>query len=131
MRNAAVRSFVVVLSLVAWFALSNHCALGAAVTSVESVSDGNGCPMHSAPGKKDPASKPPCCKEIRAILAKCVTANAAAVRLVNRPDRATEFYSTPAQTVVEIAEVDTGPPGFSFAESVLQESMLSHAPPVS
>jgi hypothetical protein len=47
-------------------------------------------------------------------------------------DYTAEILREPANVTVEIQALDTGPPGyFSFAESVLQESMLSHAPPVS
>jgi hypothetical protein len=47
-------------------------------------------------------------------------------------DYATEVLAKPAEVAGAIDAHDTGPPGcFSFAESVLQESMLSHAPPVS
>jgi len=34
-----------VLSLAAWFALSNHCALGAVATSIEPALEMSGCPM--------------------------------------------------------------------------------------
>src|SRR6186997_1792406 len=68
----AVRSFVVALSLAAWFALSNHCALGVALPPVETASETSACPMHSAPAKEKPATKTPCCKQLRAVVAKCV-----------------------------------------------------------
>lgn len=125
------RSALVLVAMAAWFCLSNHCALGLVAPSAPAESELGGCPMHSAPTKKKPETQPPCCKEVRAILAKCVTANPAAVRVIDRPGYATEIYPPPTRTVVEIAEIDTGPPCLSFAESVLQESMLSHAPPVS
>ena len=125
------RWVTVSVTIAAWLLLSNHCAFGAVVTPVEPQADMSGCPMHSAPAKKKSAPKPPCCKEVRAILAKCVTANPAAVRLVAGPDYATGISPRPTHTAVEIAEIDPGPPCLSFAESVLQESMLSHAPPVS
>jgi len=88
--------------------------------------------MHSAPAKKKPAPKIPCCKEVRAIMAKCLKASPGAKRLIGLRDYAAEILREPADVTVEIQTLDTGPPGcFSFAESVLQESMLSHAPPVS
>jgi hypothetical protein len=88
--------------------------------------------MHSAPAKKKPAAKIPCCKEVRAIVAKCVQASPVAARSINLDDYAAEIFGEPAKISIEIQALDTGPPGcFSFAESVLQESMLSHAPPVS
>jgi hypothetical protein len=123
-------AFVVTLTLAAWFLLSNHCALGVTAPVPNAVSDA--CPMHSAPAKKKPPGKTPCCKEVRAIVAKCVTAQTAAVRLITTRQFATDIFPELTQVVVENHGLDTGPPGsLSFAESVLQESMLAHAPPVS
>ena len=121
----------VTITIAAWFSLSNHCALGAAVR-VPEVASTNSCPMHSPPAKKQPATKTPCCKEVRAVVVKCVTANPIALRLIGTRDYITEIFAAPARIAVELGTLDTGPPGcLSFAESVLQESMLSHAPPVS
>jgi hypothetical protein len=88
--------------------------------------------MHSAPTKKFPAAKIPCCKDVRAVVVKCVTANPAAVRAIDPRVHAPNLCPQPTRAVIEITKIDTGPPGcFSFAEAVLQESMLSHAPPLS
>jgi hypothetical protein len=123
-------SFAVTITIAAWFLLSNHCALGAAVPVAEVVA--NTCPMHSAPAKKKPATKTPCCKDVRAVIAKSVTANPIAVRLIETRDYITAVFPEPARMATNLGSVDTGPPELlSFAESVLQESMLSHAPPVS
>lgn len=87
--------------------------------------------MHSAPAKKKPEAKTPCCKEVRAILAKCVTASSP-IELMASPEYATHVFAPPIHATLEIEALDTGPPGCSsFAELVLQESMFSHAPPVS
>jgi len=92
----------------------------------------SGCPMHSAPAKKKPAAKTPCCKEVRAIVAKCMQVPALEMRLIASQDYAPEIFLRPSCEAIEIDGLDTGPPGrFSFAELVLQESMLAHAPPVS
>jgi hypothetical protein len=137
MRKAATiwmmtRSSVVILSLAAWFLLSNHCALGAIVVTADSESQVSGCPMHSAPAKKDPGSKTPCCKDVRAVIAKCVGATTPGVRLICPPGYAPEIFRPVARVALAIEGLDTGPPGrVSFAEMVLQESMLAHAPPVS
>jgi hypothetical protein len=88
--------------------------------------------MHPSPAKKKPATTPPCCKDLRAIVAKCVTAHPVDLRPVGSRDYATALLGQPKGAGLEIEVLDTGPPGcLSFAESVLQESMLSHAPPVS
>ena len=132
MRSGAIRSFVVVLSLGAWFALSNHCAIGAVAASTESVSEETGCPMHSLPAKKKPAATPPCCKDLRAVVAKCVAVNHIALRPIGSCEYVPAVFAPPPRAALEIDGIDTGPPDcFSFAESVLQESMLSHAPPIS
>jgi hypothetical protein len=132
MRYGAVRLSVVVLSLVAWFALSNHCALGSVAATGQPAAEMSGCPMHSSPAKKTPTTRTPCCKDVRAIVAKCVSANSCVARLVGSREIAREILQQPARVSNNLHILDTGPPGcFSFAESVLQESVLSHAPPIS
>jgi hypothetical protein len=131
MRHRVVRSFLVILSLAAWFALTNHCALSAIALPAESGSEMSRCPMHSTP-KKTPAATTPCCKDLRATVAKTVAAIPIALRLIDSRDYASQIISEPARIAIQIEGVDTGPPGcLSFAESVLQESMPSHAPPLS
>jgi hypothetical protein len=127
------RSIVVVLSLTAWFLLSNHCALGVIAASNEAAPEAEGCPMHSAPVKKKPVSQTPCCKDVRAVVAKVLNkATPFASRSVGWCGYAVANFRLPLQVVLEIGGLDTGPPGcLSFAELVLQESMRAHAPPVS
>jgi hypothetical protein len=125
-----VRSVCAFLAIAAWFNLSNHCALGAVLIPAQAAPAMSDCPMHSAPAKKKPATKAPCCKDVRAVVAKWVKANPASLRPIGSRDYAAEILARPPQTAREIEILDTGPPGcFSFAESVLQESMLAHAPP--
>jgi hypothetical protein len=132
----AGRCTTVLFTLAAWLVLSNHCLFG----FTEAKADNPGvqadeCPMHAAaaPSKEKPAAKIPCCKEIRAVVAKSVTKT---LTLAARPFAGQEFatvtFPTPPRLTAELHALDTGPPGLlSFAESVLQESMLAHAPPVS
>lgn len=132
MRMAA-RSITVLLSIAAWMVLSNHCALGAITLPANSGVEASGCPMHSAPAKKKPAAKLPCCKDLRAVAAKAVaSAMAATIRFVGVQDYAAEIFLSPPPVAIGVDGLDTGPPGaFSFAESVLQQSILAHAPPLS
>ena len=128
------RSTVVVLSLTAWFLLSNHCALGLSTGRVETTApaEEGGCPMHSGPAKQKPETKIPCCKDVRAVVGKSV-ANALpfSLRYAAPCDYAAEIFGLPPRVSPEIDGSDTGPPNcFSFAESVLQESTFAHAPPV-
>jgi hypothetical protein len=135
MRNKEiVRSLLTLVVLASWFSLSNHCAIALAFPAqeLEAQVERGGCPMHSAPAKKQPAAKALCCKDVRAVIAKWVTANPAPVRLIGSLDYVTQIVASPEHAIRRIEGLDTGPPGcFSFAESVLQESMLAHAPPVS
>jgi len=128
----ASRYTTVLLSLTAWFFLSNHCALGVSSSPAEAAPEAGGCPMHSVPAKKKPAAKTPCCKEVRAVVAKYVQVAELEMRPIASQDHAPETFLRPSREAIEIDGLDTGPPGgFSFAELVLQESMLAHAPPVS
>ena len=127
------RSITVFVSIAAWMVLSNHCALGVVALPVETGVEASGCPMHSAPAKKKPAAKFPCCKDLRAVAGKtAASAMAATSRFAGAQDYAVEIFVSPPRVAIKIAGLDTGPPGaFSFAESVLQQSILAHAPPLS
>jgi len=131
------QAVTVLLTIAAWFCLSNHCVLGlgsAAHSSPDAAGEATGCPMHSAPAKeKKPATKLPCCKDLRAIAAKsAANAMAATIRLAGAQDYAVRIFPAPPRVTIEVEGLDTGPPGrFSFAESVLQQSILAHAPPLS
>ena len=132
MRRMA-RSITVFLSIAAWMVLSNHCALGVVALPVETGVEASECPMHSAPAKKKPAAKIPCCKDLRAVAVKAAAnAMAATIRLVGAQDYAVEIFVSPPHVATCVDGLDTGPPGaFSFAESVLQQSIFAHAPPLS
>ena len=130
----SLHCFVVAASLAAWFALSNHCALAISIAAENADAGMSDCPMHAAPAKKKPAAKTPCCKDIRALVAK----GAAKVLSFNfRAASPTDYpvamqIAPPGPVSFVISALDTGPPpAASFAEIVLQESMLAHAPPLS
>ena len=128
------QSIAVFLTIAAWFCLSNHCALGlgAPALPAAAAAETTGCPMHSAPVKKKPAAMLPCCKDLRAVAAKAAASPiAAALRFVGVQDYAVEIFVSPPRVAIGVDGLDTGPPGaFSFAESVLQQSILAHAPPL-
>ena len=131
----AGRGTTVLATLAAWLLLSNHCLFGFTEQTTESATQADECPMHAAaaPAKEKPAAKIPCCKEIRALVAKSVTKT---LTLAARSFTAREYtaatFPPPLCQITPLRSLDTGPPGLlSFAESVLQESLLGHAPPVS
>jgi hypothetical protein len=122
---------VVAIAICSWFAISNHCAFAALATKTEAAS--HGCPFHSKP-KEKPSAGAQCCKILRAVAS--VPAKSWArddTKLSDadgcRAERAlTVAYS---QTTPVPLSLDTGPPGMrSFAELILQRSLLAHAPPL-
>jgi hypothetical protein len=121
----------VFLTITAWLLLSNHCALGLSGTLVETDSELGACPMHSAPAKGKPAANLPCCKELRAIAShagKNVATEAS--QLVGVRDHVVAIFVMPPRGTARVTGLDTGPPhSLSFAESILQRSILAHAPP--
>jgi hypothetical protein len=132
----AGRCTTVLFTLAAWLVLSNHCLFGSTEATADPVAPADECPMHSASPakqKEKPAAKIPCCKEIRAVVVKSITKTLTlAARSFAGQEFATVAFPIPPRQTAELHALDTGPPGLlSFAETVLQESMLAHAPPVS
>ena len=131
----AGRCTTVLATLAAWLLLSNHCLLGFTEETTDSATKTDECPMHAAaaPAKEKPAAKIPCCKEIRALVAKSVTKTLIlAARSFTDREYTPATFPPPLCRISPHRGLDTGPPGLlSFAESVLQESLLGHAPPVS
>ena len=125
------------VAIVAWFVASNHCALaGFAPLPTADASAHSHC--HGSSDK--PADEPKerecdgskCCNSLNAptlALAKSVATYDCAY--VDAPEFAGfPRYLVAAQHDSERWELDTGPPrSTSFAESVLQRSILAHAPP--
>jgi len=133
-----LRCFVVTVSIAAWFLASNHCVL-AAPTVGSRTSASSQCPMH---GQKQHPSQPqrgngcgdlPCCKNLQATTLM-------AAKMVAKPvwlGALLPFFPH----IIDVAEIqpqqisasfDTGPPGQNnFVQSVLQRSILAHAPPAS
>jgi hypothetical protein len=126
------RFAVAASAIVAWFVISNHCVLGAVQRS-GTFSDAHlHCPAHQAPTKQQHEGDMPCCKTLKATAAAKTSAKTNAMDFVLMEyfsgRSAPEFSRTHTQTL----GLDTGPPGaLSFSESVLQRSILAHAPPAS
>jgi hypothetical protein len=139
--------FIVLVTMSAWLAISNHCALGAAASEASGMgfqsasdhrqdADAAECPFHSkqsAPARPKQSSASPCCKILRAIV---TSSGKIFMRpMVNLADVDLAFAKllvfAPPKISFRGATLDTGPPGAtSFAELVLQRSILAHAPPV-
>lgn len=133
-RHCLVRLPIVAIGAAAWLSISNHCALAALQSPAEVAmpSCHAMAPAKEAPAKHEPKNVVECCKVLRATLLTLSKNLAAADTLAFVT---LTYVALPLPRPVEsrpvcIFEWDTGPPGAgSFAELVLQRSILAHAPP--
>jgi hypothetical protein len=130
--KTSMRWAIVTVAICSWIAVSNHCAFAAVAT--ESDKAQTECPFHSKPAKqKEQSSQVQCCKILRAVV---FTQSRARERDDAKFSDANFPVQTGASLLCSIQAVaplllDTGPPlrAFSFAELILQQSLLAHAPP--
>ena len=128
------RMATVILSIFAWLTISNHCALaGIEAATQASIPKCHHC-VDSTPAKeKQTAADAVCCKVLRATLnaqAKKIVVVGSTIFVLQTYFLSAGFGPEAAKAFVFRMELDTGPPyRVSFAESVLQRSILSHAPP--
>ena len=123
---------MVVITICSWFAISNHCAFTALATKTDPAQ--TGCPFHTKPAKQEKQSTgAQCCKILRAIAS---VPNKSWARDDAKLASADGYCAERALTIVclqttpALLSLDTGPPGaHSFAELILQRSLLAHAPP--
>ncbi len=130
--KAIMRHAGVAIAICSWIAVSNHCAFAAVATENDRAQ--TECPFHSKPAKqKGQSSQVQCCKVLRAVVlakTKDWARNDAKFCDANFPVQAAAFVSVSLRAVAPLL-LDTGPPrAFSFAELILQQSLLAHAPPV-
>ena len=129
--RAGARSLIAAITICSWIAVSNHCAFAAVATEIDKAQ--TECPFHSKPAKqKEQSSQVQCCKILRAVVfakTKDWARNDAKFCDANFPVQAGAFVVYSSRAVAPLL-LDTGPPGaFSFAELILQQSLLAHAPP--
>jgi hypothetical protein len=128
--KSSLHGAIVAVAICSWFAISNHCVFAALATNDTPSTE---CPFHSKP-KEKPTTGAQCCKILRAVAP--VTAKSWG-RDDAKLSHAANFTSECALTVACLKttpvplSLDTGPPGLrSFAEMILQRSLLAHAPPI-
>ena len=120
--------------LLSWLVLTNHCALAAILPSAvaESVHSHCHAAMHQD-GKNSPSQGiRECCQVVKASLTSKIVvkfdASSFALPVYTILAVLAPRTDEPAEELLQ----DHGPPGTSsFAEIVLQRSLLSHAPPIS
>jgi hypothetical protein len=120
---------------VAWFAIFNHCALAGlpAMQARPAIASCKHCAGDQSPVQNKDANGSECCKTLHATLA-------AAKKLVVYDTSlfVSQFYFVASELLLNDSkasvcgtEFDTGPPfAKTFAESILQRSILAHAPPL-
>jgi hypothetical protein len=129
--RAGARCLIVAIAICSWIAISNHCAFAAMAT--KDASTQAGCPFHSKPEKqKEQPSQVQCCKILRAVvptIAKSWTRSDSVFSDIDFPFKDCRLLAHFRDALAPLL-LDTGPPGaHSFAELVLQRSLLAHAPP--
>jgi hypothetical protein len=130
--KASMRCAAVAIAICSWIAVSNHCAFAAVAAEIDKAQ--TDCPFHSKPAKqKEQSSQVQCCKVLRAVVfakTKDWARDDAKFCDANFPLHASPFVAYSSRAVAPRL-LDTGPPGaFSFAELILQSSLLAHAPPL-
>ena len=87
----------------------------------------------SPPAKPDESSGDmPCCKTLGAITSAKISVAVNTLDFVLKPYFLHTTLPEISQSSLLVLPLDTGPPdALSFSESVLQRSILAHAPPVS
>ena len=132
--RTAFRVCISLLAFSAYASAANHCVLAPAADKAAKTPSHEGCPGHDAPGEDGNSGKMQCCKEFPPV-------NLGASKNPIAFDSfsfTTHLYFATAVLAAEQSraelhplELDTGPPfAASFAESVLQRSILAHAPPL-
>jgi hypothetical protein len=131
--TSMARLLTVIITAIAWFLISNHCLFAElpAVSKATSTCHQPCCgDQPPAKNKTDKATE--CCKTLRTTLLGAKDFAGYDSSLF-----ALQLYfigpiiSTNASAPIPILELDTGPPFVhTFAESVLQRSILAHAPPL-
>jgi len=129
--KTSMRWAIVAIAICSWIAVSNHCAFAAVATHIDTRQ--TECPFHSKPAKqKEQSSQVQCCKILRAVVftqLKAWERDNAKFSDANFPVETGASVVCSLRTIAPLL-LDTGPPGaLSFAELILQRSILTHAPP--
>ena len=125
---------IVAMTVVGWFVLSNHCALGSAAKRTGAKNEHACC--HN--GISQPAKEPvdgkqemQCCKSLHALMPDASKFGEPPPLLLVAVIEWAETLSL-KKKAVPVSALDTGPPpqAASFSELVLHRSLRSHAPPL-
>ena len=130
--NAITRYTGVAIAICSWIAVSNHCAFAAVGSEMHKAQ--TECPFHSKPAKqKEQSSQVQCCKILRAVVLAKTKDWARDDAKFSNANVLLEIGAFATYSLRSVAPLflDTGPPrARSFAELILQRSILAHAPPI-
>lgn len=118
--------------LFAWLVVTNHCALGFMQAALSAKTEHAHCHAGAGDnGQKAPAEgMQECCRVIKASLASETEFHFETAQLQLHAFIILDVLCAPDRDSAPAFIHDHGPPGVvSFAEAVLQRSLLSHAPP--
>lgn len=123
------------VAVAAWLLATNHCAVGNFAADDAPASEHASCHAQEAPGEEEEGgacADLSCCDALSAPLAAAkILADHDASLFTTQQYLLNACAGFGAAHDAPSVEWDTGPPGgHSFAESVLQRSLLAHAPPV-
>ena len=131
--SSPLRALLVALLMTAWLVASNHCAFGLMQRTSQTAATHATChSCKSEPSKPQPASggDRECCKALQGLPADTAKVEA---KYDTTLFALLDFVMTAVPLAVAAPPVvarDTVPPrALSFAERILQRSVLSHAPP--
>jgi hypothetical protein len=132
--NLALRAVATIVALFAWLVLSNHCALASHFPAPSSA-ESSCCKGHAAPADGNvpcPQFPDGCCKSLKiAMPDSAKIPHATATQLLPIVAEFLVIFALPLPLEVSALAVDGRPPDSpTFAELVLNRSLLSHAPPV-
>jgi hypothetical protein len=130
-----IRIGIVLMVSVAWFAIVNHCALASmlAMQAKPGIASCHHCPGDQSPTKNKDAKGSECCKTLRATfvtVAKKLLSRDTSLFALQPYFVAQIIFTHDSKGAPRTLKRDTGPPfAKTFAESILQRSILAHAPP--
>jgi hypothetical protein len=129
--KSSMRCVAVAITICSWFSISNHCAFAAMARKTNSTQAA--CPFHSKPEKqKEQSSQVECCKVLRAVvptISKSWTRSDSDFSDIDFRFEDCRLFARFRDALSPLL-LDTGPPdAHSFAELILQRSLLAHAPP--
>ena len=126
------RCLLVAVMLLSWLVVTNHCALGFMQAALSAKGEHAHCHARANDdGQKAPADgMRECCRVIKASLASKTDFQFEAAQLQLHAFLLLDVLCAPEGDSAPAFIHDYGPPrAISFAEAVLQRSLLSHAPP--